>query len=113
VEQVKFGYNNDRIMPESEPIMNAVLRIFQDHADVQHVEIHGHTDSQGSDAYNLRLSQRRAQAVAKWLTIHGIAKERVSAQGFGETKPLDANDTEEGRRNNRRVEFHIVKRDEK
>lgn len=110
VEQVKFGYNNARIMPESEPIMNAVLRIFQENADVQHVEVHGHTDNKGSDIYNQRLSQRRAEAVAQWLTVHGIAKERVSAQGFGESKPLDTNDTEDGRRNNRRVEFHIIKR---
>lgn len=113
VEQVKFAYNSDKILPESEPIMNAVLRILEEHSDITKVEVHGHTDSRGGDAYNKALSRRRAASVVRWLTVHGIAKERLSSQGFGEEKPIDTNDTDDGRRNNRRVEFHIVARSKK
>lgn len=73
------------------------------------IELQGHTDSVGSDVYNLGLSQRRCDAIAKWLFDNGIAKKRIKTIGFGETKPKDTNATPEGRQNNRRVEFKIVK----
>ncbi len=72
------------------------------------VEIAGHTDSSGSDAYNLQLSQRRAQAVASYLTGQGVKTERLITVGAGEAYPIASNDTEQGRAANRRVELTIV-----
>ena len=73
-----------------------------------HIELSGHTDSYGSDAYNIRLSQNRAQSVVNYLISHGIATERLIAKGYGESKPVDTNETDQGRQNNRRVEFTIL-----
>ena len=81
--------------------------ILKEHTDITHVSIEGHTDNVGQPAYNLSLSQRRAASVLKWLASHGVEKKRLASQGFGMTKPLDDNATDDGRRNNRRVEFHI------
>ena len=72
------------------------------------VEIDGHTDSVGSEAYNMRLSQARARAVVEYLVKHGINRDRLVAKGFGEGKPVAPNTTPEGRAKNRRVEFRIL-----
>lgn len=72
------------------------------------IDVYGHTDSTGSDAYNQQLSQRRAQAVADYLISRGVAASRVRSQGFGESQPVASNATEEGRSANRRVEIKIV-----
>jgi outer membrane protein OmpA-like peptidoglycan-associated protein len=71
------------------------------------VRIEGHTDNVGKAAMNKKLSKERAQSVMAWLVMHGISTARVSAQGFGMDRPIDDNATEAGRKNNRRVEFHI------
>ncbi len=73
------------------------------------VRIEGHTDSIGSDVYNLRLSKARAQSVRSYLIQHGIADSRISSEGYGESKPVADNDTAEGRAMNRRVEFKVEK----
>src|SRR5690606_26330646 len=72
------------------------------------IEVAGHTDSIGSDAYNLQLSQRRAQAVASYLASQGVKNERLITVGAGEAYPIASNDTEQGRAANRRVELTIV-----
>lgn len=72
------------------------------------IDVYGHTDSTGSDAYNMTLSQRRAQAVADYLSSRGVSASRIRSQGFGETQPVASNATEEGRSANRRVEIKIV-----
>jgi len=72
-----------------------------------HIKIVGHTDNVGKDAANQKLSDGRANAVMKDLIERGIAPERIQAEGRGETQPIDTNDTEEGRQNNRRVEIEI------
>ncbi len=74
------------------------------------LEISGHTDSQGDDEYNKKLSERRANAVIEYLATRGIAPERLKATGFGETKSVSTNITEEGRANNRRVEMTVRKK---
>lgn len=73
------------------------------------VEIAGHTDSVGSEAYNMLLSQQRAEAVRTYLVEKGVADERMSAVGYGELEPLESNETDEGRLANRRVEFRITR----
>ena len=72
------------------------------------VEIQGHTDNQGSAAYNLDLSRRRADGVYRELTLQGIESNRLEFKGFGMTKPVDSNDSEQGRARNRRTEILIL-----
>jgi outer membrane protein OmpA-like peptidoglycan-associated protein len=72
------------------------------------IEVAGHTDSSGSDSYNMQLSQRRAQAVANYLASQGVKNERLITVGAGEAHPIASNDTEQGRAANRRVELTIV-----
>jgi len=72
------------------------------------LRIEGHTDSEGGEASNQRLSERRAASVLAYLTSRGIAAGRVTSVGLGETSPIDTNRTSAGRARNRRVEFHIV-----
>ncbi|MNY77910.1 Outer membrane porin F precursor [compost metagenome] len=67
----------------------------------------GHTDSVGSDAYNQGLSERRAASVVDYLIGQGVAAEKLSSQGFGESKPIEDNGTDAGRAQNRRVEIHV------
>ncbi len=107
-EQVQFAYNSATILKASDVVLDAVKKILDDHSDIRKVGVHGHTDSKGGDAYNKALSKRRAASVVAWLVKKGIDKKRLVSEGFGEEKPLDTNDTEEGRANNRRVELHIL-----
>ena len=107
IERVEFKYNSAELSQESTPILQAVLEIVSQHPEFTKLHIEGHTDSKGNDRYNKNLSQRRAQSVVNWLVKNGIARERLVALGFGEERPIDSNDTDEGRQNNRRVEFHI------
>jgi outer membrane protein OmpA-like peptidoglycan-associated protein len=72
------------------------------------IELSGHTDSKGSDDYNQRLSESRAKACVDYLISKGIKADRMVWKGYGETKPIDTNDTDEGRANNRRTEFKIL-----
>ena len=71
----------------------------------------GHTDERGDDAYNLDLSDRRAAAVVKYLVDNGVEAKRLTSQGYGETQPVDKRQNEAAWAKNRRVEFHILKRD--
>ena len=82
----------------------------QQNPDILKVQVEGHTDSVGTDAYNDGLSQRRSQAVVEYLVSKGIARDRLAAVGLGESKPIASNDTAKGRAMNRRTEFVIVDR---
>jgi outer membrane protein OmpA-like peptidoglycan-associated protein len=107
IEGIVFALDSAEILPESEAVLAATAKVLGEYPAVR-IAIHGHTDATADDAYNLALSTARAQAVAAWLIGHGVAPTRVTAEGFGETQPIDTNDTEEGRAHNRRVEFVIV-----
>jgi outer membrane protein OmpA-like peptidoglycan-associated protein len=85
-----------------------VAAILLSHPELQKLRIEGHTNDQGDAAYNLDLSQRRAEAVVKYLVGRSVARERLEPRGFGQTRPIAGNDTREGRAKNRRVEFIIV-----
>jgi OOP family OmpA-OmpF porin len=109
IEQVKFKTGSATILPESYPILEAVATILKEHPEIKKVRVEGHTDNRGGKAMNKRLSTRRAASVVKWLTAKGgIEKGRLTSQGFGMERPIDDNSTEDGRRENRRVEFHIT-----
>ncbi|MFP2902783.1 OmpA family protein, partial [Corallococcus sp. 4LFB] len=109
LDKVYFATGKDVILPKSFPLLSQVAAVLRTHPELERVRVEGHTDSQGDDAKNLDLSQRRANTVRDWLVKAGIAAERLEAVGSGETKPVDTNDTAKGRENNRRVEFNIVK----
>jgi outer membrane protein OmpA-like peptidoglycan-associated protein len=111
LEQVKFRFGKAELDPAGDPILEAVKKILVDHPEIKKVRVEGHTDNKGAAALNMKLSADRAAAVVSWLVKHGIDKKRLTSQGLGLTKPIDSNDTEEGRANNRRVEFHITETD--
>ena len=106
-EQVQFQSGKSIIRPSSYPILDDVVQVLRDYPKIR-IRIEGHTDSQGNDASNLRLSKSRADAVFEYILIKGIEASRLETVGFGETRPIDTNLTPEGRQKNRRVEFHIV-----
>ena len=111
LEQPKFDFNRAVIKSESDSLLTEVAKVLNDHPEIKRVTVEGHTDSVGSSQYNKVLSQQRAEAVARWLMDHGVAKERLSAQGMGKEQPIMPNDTDAGRAANRRVEFHIETQD--
>ena len=109
-QEVKFKFDSAVILPESDTILTAVKTVFVEHPDLKKIRVEGHTDNKGQPAYNKALSQKRAASVVKWLTDHGVEKARLISEGFGQEKPIDTNETDAGRANNRRVAFTIVDR---
>lgn len=103
-QQVHFEQDRAVIRPVSYSILNVVAQVLSDYPDTA-VEVQGHTDSVGNDAYNLELSQARADSVRAYLIERGIASARLTARGYGETRPIESNRTSRGRAINRRVEF--------
>ena len=106
-EQIKFRFGLADLDPVSDPVLDAVLKVMQSHTDIAKIRIEGHTDNKGTAALNKNLSNARAAAVANWLVKHGIDKSHLTSIGHGLDHPIDTNDTDAGRANNRRVEFHI------
>jgi OOP family OmpA-OmpF porin len=110
LDVIYFEYDKAVIKPVSYPILDAVAATMQGNPSIQLIEIQGHTDERGDDAYNLDLSDRRAKAVQKYLTDKGVDEKRLTAQGYGETQPLDRRRNEAAWAKNRRVAFLILKR---
>lgn len=101
---INFDTAKSTLKPDAEPVLNEIVKLLGEHAD-WNMRIEGHTDNVGAKAANAALSEKRAAAVVSWLAAHGVAKTRLTAQGFGDTKPAADNTTEEGRAKNRRVEL--------
>ncbi len=106
-QQVHFATAKFRVLPDSFPLLNQVVQVLHDWPKMK-IGIQGHTDSIGGEASNMRLSQKRAEAVRDYLVAKGIEPERLEATGYGPTKPIASNKTERGRAANRRTEFRIV-----
>jgi OmpA-OmpF porin, OOP family len=104
IHGIRFDYNKATIKPESMGVLNEIAKLIKDNASVK-FEIQGHTDSDGDDAYNMKLSQARAEAVKAVLVDMGIDASNLTPKGFGKSKPLSDNSTPEGKAINRRVEF--------
>ncbi len=92
----------------NEQVLQALKAFLEQEKQITKLRIGGHTDNVGKEEDNLKLSGERALAIKQWLVTNGIAKDRLIAVGFGQTKPIVSNDTEEGRAQNRRTEFKIV-----
>jgi len=101
---IYFESGSARLAAASDPLLETALDIIQRCPGID-VAIEGHTDSIGSDALNQALSEARAKAVADYLAAKGVAPDRLSAVGYGETQPIASNDTDRGRRQNRRIQF--------
>jgi outer membrane protein OmpA-like peptidoglycan-associated protein len=98
------------ILPKSFGLLDDVATTILANPQIGRVEVGGHTDSQGSDAANLDLSQRRAESVVLYLVQHGVDAGRLIPKGYGETLPIATNKTKQGMAENRRVEFQLVDR---
>lgn len=107
IENLFFATGKTKILPESEPSLNDLYSFLNENPTVK-IMITGHTDNVGSDRSNQILSEGRATSVRRELVKMGISPDRVEAEGKGASEPVDTNDTEEGRQNNRRVEFTIL-----
>jgi outer membrane protein OmpA-like peptidoglycan-associated protein len=104
---ITFAYDSATVQPQFQPTLDQVAQVLSQY-DQTYIDVYGHTDSTGSDAYNQTLSERRASSVAGYLSTRGVQSARVATRGFGETQPVASNETEEGRSANRRVEIKIV-----
>lgn len=107
LNNIFFDLNKFELQERSITELDKVVRFLNDNPNVR-IEIGGHTDNAGSPAYNLQLSQKRVQSVAAYLTTHGVQATRLVSKGYGESKPLKPNDTEENKQTNRRIEFRVI-----
>ncbi len=107
LRNIFFDFDKATLRPESKTELERAYEFLQKNPRIK-VRIAGHTDSFGSDEYNQRLSEARAKSVYEYLISRGISADRLGYVGYGESRPADTNDTEEGRQNNRRVELEII-----
>lgn len=108
LNNIFYDFDQSTLRPESASELNKLVKLLTDNPSMK-IELSSHTDSKGSNDYNQQLSQERAQVLVNYLLSKGIAKNRLTAKGYGETSPVATNDTEEGRQLNRRSEFKIIK----
>ncbi|MDP1027700.1 OmpA family protein [Sphingomonas sp. KR1UV-12] len=104
---ITFAYDSAAVQPQFQRTLDQVAATLSEYNQT-YIDVYGHTDSTGSDAYNQALSERRATAVADYLAGHGVQTARIGTRGYGKTQPIASNDTEDGRAANRRVEVKIV-----
>ncbi|MBI0475558.1 OmpA family protein [Sphingomonas sp. MA1305] len=104
---ITFAYDSAAVQPQFQRTLDQVADTLAQYNQT-YIDVYGHTDSTGSDAYNQQLSERRAVAVADYLSSRGVQPARIGTRGFGESQPIASNDTDAGRAANRRVEIKIV-----
>lgn len=106
-EPIFFDYDQAQIKPEYKEFLERVIHVVRGHSDLR-VKVTGHTDSDGSDGYNMELSKRRAESIVKFFEEHGLDADRLEFDFKGERSPADTNNTPEGRQHNRRVDFQFI-----
>ena len=104
---ITFAFDRFDLQPQFRPTLDKVAEVLGDYPQTM-IDIYGHTDSVGSDAYNQTLSENRSRAVANYLSMQGVHQVRMATLGYGETQPIADNGTDSGRAANRRVEIRIV-----
>lgn len=104
---VLFGFDRSDLSSDAMNTLNDLMKVLNKYPDTN-LEVQGHTDSKGTDEYNMALSERRASAVSSYLSSRGISSARITTKGYGESAPKYSNDTESGMAQNRRVEFLIT-----
>lgn len=109
--QVQFAVSSAVILPESTGLLSEIAEVMIQNPRIRKVEIQGHTDNTGTPDRNKTLSEERASAVLDWLVAHGVASDRMTSRGFGQSKPLAPNVTAQNRAKNRRVQFIILEQD--
>ncbi|MBI2723255.1 MAG: PD40 domain-containing protein [Bacteroidetes bacterium] len=109
LRNIFFDFDKATIRSESANELERLIKLLNDNPTLK-IELGSHTDSKGSDEYNLKLSDNRSKSVVDYLIGKGINSGRLVAKGYGETKPIDTNDTDAGRQNNRRTEFKILEK---
>jgi outer membrane protein OmpA-like peptidoglycan-associated protein len=111
-EKIQFDFDKATIKPESDSLLQEIIKVIKENPHIKKIAIEGHTSSEGSDRHNLKLSDARAKAVMNYMiTNGGLPKEMFTAKGFGETKLIAEETDEAGKEKNRRVEFNIVAQD--
>ncbi|MCC6553962.1 MAG: OmpA family protein [Polyangiaceae bacterium] len=108
-QQVQFETGTAVLRAESDVLLGEVARVLAEHPEIELIEIQGHTDETGTPELNRDLGRRRAESVMDWLSARGVARQRLTAKGYGADRPIADNTTEEGRTKNRRVEFRVLR----
>ena len=105
---VLFAFDSTEIVPCSLPSLHALREHLAEHPEIRLLEIEGHADGSGTDEYNDALSLRRAEAIGEWLVAHGVEPERLRTTAQGERAPVEANEDDAGREQNRRARFRVI-----
>jgi outer membrane protein OmpA-like peptidoglycan-associated protein len=106
--KIVFDFASADLLPRNAKLLELLAKLLNENEQIKKVQIEGHTDARGDDAFNQDLSVQRAKNVAAALVQRGVKTERLTTKGLGRTQPLSTNDTEEGRARNRRVEFRVL-----
>jgi outer membrane protein OmpA-like peptidoglycan-associated protein len=109
MDKVQFETGKAELLPVSHALLDEVAKMLKENPQVELISVEGHTDSTGSPDFNRKLSQQRAESVAKYMSSKGIKAARMEPKGFGPDRPVADNETDPGREANRRVEFNILK----
>ena len=109
LEGVQFESGSDKLVDAAQVVLNGAADVLLKDPNLK-VEVQAHTDSQGSEDFNIELSKKRALATVRYLMLRGVPSEQMTARAFGESKPIADNATAAGRSTNRRVEFHVIER---
>ena len=108
---MQFKTGSAVILKASDDLLTQVALVLAEHPEIARLEVQGHTDNRGGKRYNLKLSDKRAAAVMKWLVTRGsVGAGRLSSHGYGMEEPIADNGTSEGRQKNRRVQFKILEK---
>ncbi len=110
-DKIQFDYNKATIKEVSFGLLDKIVKVINENTHIAELSIEGHTDSDGSDRYNEKLSDKRAASVRQYFIDHGVVEGRLVSKGWGEAKPVDSNDSDAGKAANRRVEFIITKQE--
>jgi outer membrane protein OmpA-like peptidoglycan-associated protein len=107
LNNIFYDFDKATLRDESKSELEQLVKLMNDNSTIR-IELSSHTDNKGSEDYNIRLSQGRAQSVVDYLVKNGISNERLVAKGYGKSMPVATNETDEGRQQNRRTEFKIL-----